>query len=101
MPVRPQRLARPWVPVVKSGIVNRVRDPFYHSNGWRKSSERFIADNPLCCECQKAGRLEPSKVTDHIVPKDICKDPWDRDNWQPLCRKCHSMKSAKDKTHFK
>lgn len=101
MPVRPKRSARPWVPVVKMGIANRPRDPFYHTNAWRKASERFLADNPLCRECQKAGWLVPSKVTDHIIPKDICPDPWDPSNWQPCCNKCHSKKSAKDKSHFR
>ena len=103
MPVRPSRLSRPWVPVVLSGVVNRVRDPFYHTNAWRKASERFLADHPLCSECIKKqdGYLVQAKVTDHIIPKDICKDPWDDTNWQPLCRECHSKKSAKDKTYFK
>lgn len=101
MPLRPHRLARPWVPVVKTGIVNRSRDSFYHTWAWRKASERFLTENPLCRECQKAGRLTPAKVTDHIIPKDVCEDPWDSTNWQPACYKCHSIKSAKDKKHFK
>ncbi|MEI7524566.1 MAG: HNH endonuclease signature motif containing protein [Mariniphaga sp.] len=101
MPVRPKRLMRPWVPIAKSGIANRERDSFYHTNAWRKSSERFLEDNPLCIACEKSGLLIPSKVTDHIIPKDICPDPWDKINWQPLCRQCHSKKSGKDKTHFK
>ena len=100
MPVRPKRSIRPWVPVALSGIANRERDPFYHTNAWRKASERFLTDNPLCSECNKSGLLIKANITDHIIPKDVCKDPWEQDNWQPLCRKCHSTKSAKDKTYF-
>jgi len=40
-------------------------------------------------------------VVDHIIPKDICQDPWDHSNWQGLCRKCHAIKSAIDKKYFK
>jgi len=101
MPLRPQRLNRPWIPMTKHGIANRVRDNFYHTNAWKLASKRFLEDNPLCIECQKSGRLKPSIITDHIIPKDICSDPWDSDNFQPLCKNCHSIKSAKDKTSFK
>jgi 5-methylcytosine-specific restriction protein A len=88
------------MPNSSSGIVNRVRDPFYHTNAWRKASERFLSDNPLCVECKKIDLLVQAKVTDHIIPKDLCKNPMDESNWQPLCRECHSKKSAKDKSHF-
>ena len=100
MPTRPKRSARPWIPVTRSGIANRIRDPFYHTNAWKLASASFLADNPLCVECKKTGRLEQAKVTDHIIPKAVCRDPWDTANWQPLCRNCHSKKSAKDKSHF-
>jgi len=98
---RPQKLKRPWIPEIKSGIANRVRDPFYHTNAWRVASKWFIGENPLCTDCQKAGRLEPSKITDHIIAKDKCIDPWDPNNWQALCRNCHSKKSGRDKKQFK
>jgi len=101
MPIRPQRLSRPWVPVIKTGIVNRPRDPFYHTSAWKNASKQFLFDNPLCYECAKTGMLTPSKVTDHDIPKNVCDDPWDPLNWKPLCFKCHSKKSAKDKIHFK
>ena len=41
--------------------------------------------------------VEASEVTDHIIPKEICGDPWDQANWQPLCKKCHQDKAPKDK----
>ncbi len=102
MPVRPLKIRRPWViQSAPTGIANRVRDPFYHTNAWKVASKQFLEDNPLCVECKKVGMLTPAKITDHIVPKNVCKDPWDRDNWRALCNKCHAVKSAKDKEHFK
>lgn len=98
---RPARSVRPWVVKSNSGIRNRERDPFYHNQAWRKVRDLFLQINPLCAECQKKGRLTPAKVADHITPKDICRDPYDISNLQPLCFKCHAEKSAKDKTYFK
>lgn len=73
------------------------RDPFYHTNRWKKASARFLKQNPLCACCGEKGIIRGSQVTDHIIPKQVCKDPWDESNWQPLCKPCHKDKSAKDK----
>jgi 5-methylcytosine-specific restriction endonuclease McrA len=44
-------------------------------------------------------------VTDHIIPRVICADPWNRENWQTLCRECDKEKLQEDKKliakHFK
>lgn len=102
MPTRPPKLIKPWnKPSLTSGVANRERDPFYHTNRWKMASKRFIENNPLCKECKKKGLLTPSVITDHRIPKDKCADPLDQDNWDPLCKPCHSVKSAQDKKHFK
>jgi len=80
---------------------DRSRDPFYHTARWKLESRQFRELNPLCAQCQKAGIVVPSQVTDHIIPKDICEDPWDWSNWQGLCNKHHSIKGSKDRKHFK
>ena len=98
---RPKSLVRPWIPKARNGLAERPYDPFYHTARWKRASLAFIADNPLCADCQKVGKLTAANVTDHHIPKDICPDPWDITNWRPLCRTCHSKKSAKDKKHFK
>lgn len=83
---------------IQPGKYNRTeRDPFYHTNRWKKASARFLKANPLCVNCGGKGIINAAKVTDHITPKPICDDPWDETNWQPLCGKCHKEKSAKDK----
>lgn len=101
MPDRPLKIKAPWNKAKPSGIRERQRDGFYHKNAWTVASRIFREENPLCVECRKVGRLVAATVTDHIIPKDICQDPWDQSNWQPLCKTCHAVKSAKDKQHFK
>jgi 5-methylcytosine-specific restriction enzyme A len=68
-----------------------------YGSEWRKASRQFLRENPLCAECLKTGRLRPSEVTDHIVPhKGNMTLFWDSANWQPLCWRCHSRKTAKE-----
>jgi len=55
----------------------------------------YLAKNPLCAECEKAGRLTPATEVHHIVA--IADGGSDRDeNLQPLCKSCHSRKTAKE-----
>ncbi|NLH53541.1 MAG: HNH endonuclease [Bacteroidales bacterium] len=51
--------------------------------------------------CSANGLVTPGEIVDHKVPKNACIDPWDKSNWQTLCRKCHAIKSAKDKKYFR
>ena len=62
---------------------------------WRNASDQFKKDNPLCAHCLIKGIPTPSYATDHIKPIPH-HDPWDRSNWQALCRKCHSIKTKMD-----
>ena len=64
---------------------------------WRKASRQFLRENPLCAACEKRGRLRAATVTDHIVPhKGNIMLFWDRTNWEPMCWRCHSRKTAKE-----
>lgn len=65
---------------------------------WQQERERFLRAHPLCCYCQRDGRVEPATVVDHIIPHKGDKALfWDRDNWQPLCKRCHdSTKKAEE-----
>ena len=71
---------------------------------WQKARADHLRRNPLCVFCQRAGRLVPASVVDHITPPrlgdaKLSGDPeriaaawklfWDRANWQPLCKRCH------------
>lgn len=62
---------------------------------WRKAREGFLAAHPLCAECAKYNRYTAATVVDHIIPhRGDKKLFWDRNNWQPLCRDCHTKKTA-------
>lgn len=62
---------------------------------WRKTSKIFLKENPLCVHCQKVGRLTAATEVDHVTPH--CGDMklfWNKNNWQALCKVCHSKKTA-------
>ncbi|MRR22958.1 HNH endonuclease [bacterium] len=105
MPEKPRSITRSWLSTEKvpeiSRITLRERDQFYHTARWKRESRSFRERFPLCAGCHNEGIVEAAIITDHIIPKDICPDPWDQKNWQGLCKKCHAKKSAKDKKHFK
>jgi 5-methylcytosine-specific restriction protein A len=68
---------------------------------WRKAREAFIRRHPLCAECERRGRLTPSREVDHIVPHKGDKTLfWDERNWQALCKPCHSTKTASEDGGF-
>src|SRR5574343_511605 len=96
---KPRSMQRPWSkkPVITvAPMATRKRDPFYHTSRWRRLSQAFLKRNPLCLRCEQKGFTVPSEVTDHIIPKQLCSDPWDQTNWQPLCKKCNIEKGAED-----
>ena len=66
-----------------------------YGHEWRKASRRFLQENPLCALCRRAGKIRASEVTDHIIAhKGNMTAFWDRSNWQALCWRCHSRKTA-------
>lgn len=63
---------------------------------WRKASKLFLQAHPLCAECMKQNppRYVKATVVDHIEPhRGDQKLFWDRNNWQPLCKRCHDRKT--------
>lgn len=69
----------------------------YNSTRWREVSRSFLTRNPLCLHCKQNNKITPSSETDHITPhKGNLKLFWDKDNWQPLCKVCHSLKTASE-----
>lgn len=58
---------------------------------WQRARKRFLFAHPLCCMCEKAGRVELATVVDHRTPHRGNQDLfWNEDNWQGLCAPCHS-----------
>lgn len=58
---------------------------------WQKARARFLQANPLCCFCERRGRITVATVVDHITPHRGDQELfWDINNWQPLCAPCHN-----------
>lgn len=80
-------LSRPKAPVSQKWGVERNRN-VYGSNRWKKTSERWRMNNPLCVVCE-----EPGQLTDHIEPIAMGGAVWDENNFQTLCNRCHRIKT--------
>jgi 5-methylcytosine-specific restriction protein A len=72
------------------GYVWRWRNP--NKTG---AADRFIANNPLCADCLKQGRVTAARDVDHIIPHKGDQELfWDETNWQSLCGDCHKRKTG-------
>lgn len=68
---------------------------------WRVESKAYLGEHPWCATCRKERRLEPATEVDHIAPhKGDNTLFWDRNNWQGLCKRCHSRKTAREDGGF-
>lgn len=67
----------------------------YGSQRWRTARLSYLMRFPLCRDCEQRGVTQEATDVDHIRPHhgDV-KLFWDVKNWQPLCRPCHSRKTA-------
>lgn len=68
-----------------------------YDRAWRRCRDAFIAANPLCVFCLAKGELVAAREVDHI--KTISTRPDLRLDWsnlRPLCKSCHSARTARD-----
>ena len=68
------------------------RDPAIdkrYGRQWRKIRVRYVAEHPLCEQCQKEGRLTPTQEVHHILPLSRG-GTHDFSNLMALCKSCHS-----------
>ena len=66
---------------------------------WRRARDRYLRTpgNQLCRACAARGRVTPATEVDHIRPHRGDRVLfWDESNWQPLCQRCHSAKTARE-----
>lgn len=92
-------------------VARSQRNPrfFYYTPNWRKARRWFLAESPLCGTradgrrhrehsiCARERRIVVSTCIDHITAH--CGDWWDFwdvENWQSLCRSCHSAKTYRE-----
>ena len=74
-----------------------------YTHQWRKARAMYIMRHPLCVEClrQSPQRFTPATEIDHIIPhRGNDRLFWDQSNWQALCKRCHSAKTAKEDGGF-
>lgn len=70
-----------------------------YDNRWARAARAFLRDNPLCVHHLEQGRSVPATEVDHIIPhKGDQALFWDVDNWQSLCKRCHSAKTRKEQS---
>ena len=68
---------------------------------WQRMRGRFLAENPLCTECQREGRTTAATTVDHVKPHKGNPDLfWNKDNLQSSCTHHHNRKTAKEDGGF-
>jgi len=66
-----------------------------YDSRWRKVRLLYLAEHPLCVICQQEGIITAATVVDHIkAHRGDYSLMWDETNWQALCSKHHSIKTA-------
>ena len=68
---------------------------------WQRTSKQYLREHPFCVMCQKEGILKSATEVDHVIPhRGNIELFWDESNWQGLCHKHHSGKTAKEDGGF-
>lgn len=69
-----------------------------YDSRWARYSKRYRIEHPLCVHCLAEGVVHASEHVDHIEAVSGPDDPlfWDPRNHQALCRRHHSLKTAKE-----
>lgn len=68
---------------------------------WQRYRLRYLAEHPLCANCETRGRIVLATVVDHKQPhKGDIYLFWKKDNHQGLCKRCHDRKTAKEDGGF-
>jgi 5-methylcytosine-specific restriction protein A len=72
-----------------------------YDHRWRRYAKRFLKLHPLCAECEKRGETTAAEVVDHLIPhKGNMILFWDPTNHQPLCKRDHDVKTAREDGGF-
>jgi len=73
----------------------------YSSRSWRRLREQKLARDPMCEDCQKAGRTRAGSVVDHRERHcgDVSKFLVSLDELRTLCEHCHNRRTADQTWH--
>lgn len=101
MPMRPSTHKPVQRVTERHGDAQQAALKRLYGYAWQKASKAFLAENPLCTTCSEAGKLVAAAEVDHIKPHRGNRTMfWDKSNWQPLCKPCHSRKTATEDGGF-
>jgi 5-methylcytosine-specific restriction protein A len=79
----------------------KAKHKLYNTARWRRERRIFLNNNPLCVVCLQQHGPTPATVVDHITPHDgDLALFWDQSNWQPLCKRHHDQKTAREDGGF-
>jgi 5-methylcytosine-specific restriction enzyme A len=69
-----------------------------YGGDWQALRSAFLAQHPLCADCESHGLVRPARHVDHVVPFQGIDDPLrlDRSNLRALCERCHMVKTGRD-----
>ena len=87
----------------KPSSVKRPEWRRFYGRKWAAYRKAFLsrAENAFCVRCLTIGRETPAGEVDHIKPhRGDINLFWDSDNHQPLCKRCHSIKTVKEDGGF-
>lgn len=72
---------------------------FYRSKEWKDARHSsMLRHDWLCQECLRKGLYTKADVVDHIIElRDDFDKRLDIDNLEPLCHKCHNIKTIREK----
>jgi len=80
------------------GRTKESQSGFYNTKEWKVLRSRFIKENPICCECEKRGKIRYAEVVDHIKAIDEYPElNLEYTNLQSLCNYHHIRKTNNDK----
>ena len=67
----------------------------YATVAWQRIRKRILMEQPFCVHCESVGRVTKATDIDHIVDHvGNVSLFYDVSNLQPLCKACHSAKTA-------
>lgn len=78
----------------ESGIdVSKIRN----SRRWRdKVRPQKLLRDPMCEVCLKKDKLIEAVEVDHIIPLEQGGAPFEDDNLQSICKRCHGAKTGSE-----
>jgi 5-methylcytosine-specific restriction protein A len=101
-PVHKKLQAEKWQSARKEAIAKAetkrgtARERGYTTQ-WDKARAAYLREHPLCASCTTKGKTVTATVVDHIIPhQGDHAQFWDAANWQPLCRRCHTIKTRQE-----